>query len=43
MLVRLLIPIPFILMLSGCNTLQGVGQDVGAAGQAIETEAAQAQ
>jgi predicted small secreted protein len=43
MSIRFLIPMSFILVLSACNTMQGVGQDVGAAGEAIEGEAARAQ
>lgn len=43
MLFRLLIPLGFIFALAACNTMQGVGQDVGAAGEAIEGEAAAAE
>jgi predicted small secreted protein len=43
MLFRILVPFSFILALAACNTVEGVGQDVGAAGAAIESEAQQAQ
>jgi predicted small secreted protein len=37
------IPVLALLVLGACNTMQGVGQDVGAAGSAIEGEAAEVQ
>ncbi|HLS58458.1 MAG TPA: entericidin A/B family lipoprotein [Paracoccaceae bacterium] len=36
---RLLAPIAFVLALGACNTMQGAGQDVEAAGEAIQQEA----
>jgi predicted small secreted protein len=35
----LLSPIGFALVLAGCNTVEGVGKDVKATGQAIEKAA----
>jgi predicted small secreted protein len=42
-MLRLILPIAFFALLGACNTMQGVGQDVGAAGDAIEGEASQVQ
>jgi predicted small secreted protein len=39
MITRALCALAFAFALSGCATLQGVGQDVQTAGQAIEQEA----
>lgn len=43
MLIRLLLPLSLVFALGACNTLQGVGEDVGVAGQAVQQEAARAQ
>jgi predicted small secreted protein len=43
MIMRVLLPLSFVFALGACNTLQGVGQDVGVAGQTIQQEAARAQ
>ena len=34
-----LLSICFVLLLSGCNTMEGIGKDVGAAGDALEKSA----
>jgi predicted small secreted protein len=43
MLIRVLLPLSFIVTLAACNTMQGVGEDVSTAGQAISGEAQQQQ
>ncbi len=37
----LLFSLCFILLLSGCNTMEGIGKDVGAAGGALEKSASE--
>ena len=34
-----LIAVSFVFLLAGCNTVKGVGQDIGKAGSAIERAA----
>ncbi|WP_137895206.1 entericidin A/B family lipoprotein [Ramlibacter sp. 2FC] len=34
-----LITLTFLLALTGCNTVRGIGQDIGSAGSAIENAA----
>jgi entericidin B len=34
-----LVSVCFVLLLSGCNTMEGIGKDVGAAGDALEKSA----
>lgn len=36
--IRLLLPITFILALAACNTAEGVGEDIEAAGEGIQSE-----
>lgn len=36
---HLLAPIAFILALGACNTMQGAGEDIEAAGEGIQQEA----
>ncbi|BDZ73701.1 MULTISPECIES: entericidin A/B family lipoprotein [Methylophaga] len=37
----LLLSVCFILFLAGCNTMEGIGKDVGAAGDALEKSASE--
>lgn len=37
--ITLLLSLCFTLALTGCNTIEGIGKDVGAAGGAIENSA----
>jgi predicted small secreted protein len=34
-----LVSVCFVLLLSGCNTMEGIGKDVGVAGDALEKSA----
>jgi predicted small secreted protein len=43
MLYRVMLPLSFVFALGACNTLQGVGEDVGVAGQTIQQEAQRTQ
>jgi predicted small secreted protein len=43
MLVRLLVPLGLVFALGACNTLQGVGEDIGVAGQTVQQEAQRTQ
>jgi predicted small secreted protein len=43
MLITRLLPVLALLALGACNTVQGVGEDVGTAGRTIQSEAAQAE
>lgn len=37
----LVVSVCFILFLAGCNTMEGIGKDVGAAGDALEKSASE--
>ena len=43
MFTRLLLPMAILFGLAACNTVEGAGEDISSAGNAIESEAAAAQ